>query len=42
MEAADKLQTITLPDRDITCGEVLVDDFFGAKVIASAHLKASV
>ena len=42
MEAADKLQTITLPDRDITCGEVLVEDFFGAKVIASAHLKASV
>ena len=42
MEAANKLQTITLPNRDITCGEVLIEEFFGAKVIACANLKATV
>ena len=40
MEAAGKLQTIVLPGRDITCGETLMEDFYGAKVIACANWKA--
>ena len=40
MEAAGKLQTIVLPGRDITCGETLLEDFYGAKVIACANWKA--
>jgi len=41
MEAVAVLQRITLPDRDYTCGEILVDDFFGTKVIATADIIAS-
>ena len=41
MEAVDMLQNITLPDRDFACGEVLVEDLMGTKVIAEADVPAS-
>ena len=41
LEAADKLQTIVLPNRDITCGQTLVENFYGAKVIATVNYTPS-
>ena len=40
MEAVAILQKITLPNRDFTCGEVLVEDLMGAKLIATADIPA--
>ena len=40
LEAANKLQTIVLPNEDVICGQTLVEDFYGAKVIASMNWKA--
>ena len=40
MEAVATLQRVTLPDRDYTCGEVLVEDLLGTKVIATANISA--
>ena len=38
MEAVAALQRVTLPDRAYTCGEILVEDLFGSKVIATADI----
>lgn len=40
LEAAEQLQKVVLPDRDITCGEVLVENLMGAAVIATANIPA--
>ena len=40
LDAAAQLQTVVLPRRAITCGEVLVEELFGAKVIATANIPA--
>ena len=37
LEAAEKLQTLVLPEQAIPCGQVLAEDLFGANVIATAN-----
>ena len=39
LEAAEKLQSVVLPMRDIACNEVLIPDLMGAAVIACAEVK---
>ncbi len=40
MEALSALQRVVLPDRAYTCGEVLVENLLGTKVIATANISA--
>ena len=40
LQAVQLLQRMTLPNRNYTCGEVLAEDLFGAKVIATANIPA--
>lgn len=41
LDAVSVLQRITLPNRAYSCGDILVEDFFGTKVVATADIQAS-
>lgn len=41
MEAVAQLQKIILPERDYACGDILVEDLLGTKLVATANVPAS-